>query len=78
MSIIASVSAVALEDVMSTASIFGIVALGTLIAFLVAKELSGYGNSGGKTLRYHMNVAIVPLIVVFGMVVLMKVLEVIL
>ena len=76
---ISSVTTTTVSAVASTASVaaFGLVAVLTLIAFLVVKELASSGdNARLQTLARILNVAIVPLLMVFVATVANKVVEV--
>jgi len=76
---ISSVTTTTVSAVASTASVaaFGLVAVLTLIAFLVVKELASSGdNARLQTLARILNVAIVPLLMVFVATVAAKVVEV--
>ena len=76
---ISSVTTTTVSTVTSTASVaaFGLVAVLTLIAFLVVKELASSGdNARLQTLARILNVAIVPLLMVFVATVAAKVVEV--
>ena len=76
---ISSVTTTTVSTVTSTASVaaFGLVAVLTLIAFLVVKELASSGdNARLQTLARILNVAIVPLLMVFVATVANKVVEV--
>ena len=75
---ISSVTTSTVSTITSTASIaaFGLVATLTLIAFLVVKELASSGNDARlQTLARVLNVAIVPLFMVFVATVAAKVVE---
>ena len=76
---ISSVTTTTVTTVTSAASIaaFGLVATLTLIAFLVVKELASSGNDARlQTLSRVLNIAIVPLLMVFVAIVANKVVEV--
>ncbi len=76
---ISSVTTTTVVSITSAASIaaFGLVATLTLIAFLVVKELASSGNDARlQMLSRILNVAIVPLLMVFGAIVAAKVAEV--
>ncbi len=75
---ISSVTTTTVVSITSAASIaaFGLVATLTLIAFLVVKELASSGNDARlQMLSRILNVAIVPLLMVFVATVAAKVVE---
>ena len=57
--------------------IFGLVAVIGLIAFLCARELAATSeNSSHRSLAKFLDIGIIPLIIVFAMIVMMKVVEI--
>ena len=76
---ISSVTTSTVSTITSAASIaaFGLVAILTLIAFVVVKELASSGNDARlQTLSRILNIAIVPLLMVFVAIVANKVVQV--
>ena len=76
---ISSVTISTVSTITSAASIaaFGLVVILTLIAFVVVKELASSGNDARlQTLSRVLNIAIVPLLIVFVAIVANKVVEV--
>ena len=76
---ISSVTISTVSTITSAASIaaFGLVVILTLIAFVVVKELASSGNDARlQTLSRVLNIAIVPLLLVFVATVANKVVEV--
>lgn len=76
---ISSVTTTTVSTITSTASIaaFGLVATLTLISFLVVKELASSGDDKRlQILARVLNIAIVPLLMVFSAIVAVKVVEV--
>ena len=58
------------------AAAVGLVAVITLVAFLCTKELAAVSSGSQKFLARSFDVGIVPLIVAFGMIVAMKVVQI--
>ncbi len=55
-----------------------VAAIASLIAFLTTKEVSGAAHSGSHLrIARFVNIGVVPLIIVFGVIVIAKILEVI-